>query len=124
VVTNFPGEVDVPARDRPACRVLMHCEALTDQPRVVAHDIVLKLKAHISANVLHRPHCRTNAHHSLLATLYALQYQPGLTYKRIREAIAHLVLLNVTMPSTLCKRCLTLPCQRGPFRSTSMGTTL
>jgi hypothetical protein len=71
VATKFPGEVAVPARDRPACKVLMHCEALTDQPRVVAHVIVLKLQAHISATFSTIPIAERA---SLLATLYALQY--------------------------------------------------
>jgi hypothetical protein len=72
---------------------------------------------------VHRPLCQmriTRGHQ-----LYALQYQPAFTNKHVREAIAHLVLLNFTMPSTLCKTVFDPALAEGrSSRSSSLGTAL
>jgi hypothetical protein len=49
VITKWPGFINTPVHDRDDCRVMVHCEAFVDHPKVVVHDVLLKLQRHLSA---------------------------------------------------------------------------
>lgn len=100
VVTKWPGDVDTPKQDRPGCRIIVHCSAFVDHPKAVVHDVLLKLQQSISAKFETIP---PSERPEALSVLHAMQFQPDWTHKNLREATAHILLLNTAMPGILCE---------------------